>query len=125
MKEKELLFSVTEKDFVFTPYRGSGAGGQKKNKTSSAMRCFHPPSGAEGKCEEYREQSRNKKEAFQRMYNTKAFKSWLEIETARVNGTLLEIEKKVEKEIKRVKIEVKDENGRWKKVDELLEGKNE
>ena len=74
MKTKERLFSVTAKDCDFEAFRGSGKGGQKKNKTSSAIRCRHRASGAIGKCESYREQSRNRKEAFRRMTDTKEFK---------------------------------------------------
>ena len=33
MSQREKLFSVTLKDCNVTPYRGSGTGGQKRNKT--------------------------------------------------------------------------------------------
>ena len=115
---KENLFSVTAKDCDFEPYKGSGAGGQKKNKTSSAMRCIHRESGATGQCENYREQPLNKKEAFKRMSQTKKFQDWIRIEAARKTGELLKIEEYVENEIKRnVLVECKDENGKWVKWD--------
>ena len=110
---KEKLFSVTLKDCDVQPYKGSGAGGQKRNKTSSAVRIVHRDSGAAGQCENYREQSKNKAEAFKRMTQTKEFQNWMRIEAARATGELLEIEKKVEEEIKKVKVEGKDEKGRW------------
>lgn len=78
MKKKgKLWFSITADDCVFKPYKASGKGGQKRNKTESAMRCTHPASGAVGTCEEHREQGKNKKIAFERMANTAEFQSWL------------------------------------------------
>ncbi len=112
-KEKEKLFSVTLKDCDVLPYRGSGAGGQKRNKTSSAIRIVHKDSGAVGQCENYREQSRNKSDAFKRMSQTKEFKSWMSIEIARTTGRLLQIEKEVDKQMAKVKVEGKDENNHW------------
>jgi len=48
-------------------YRGSGAGGQKRNKTSSACRITHLPTGHVGSCENHRSQSKNRTEAFRRL----------------------------------------------------------
>ena len=67
MDEKKLLFSVTAKDCRWDYYRGSGKGGQKRNKTSSAVRCTHTASGAVGKAEDTDSQVKNKKLAFTRM----------------------------------------------------------
>lgn len=112
MSKKELLFSITANDCKFTPYKGSGAGGQKRNKTSSAIRCEHLASGAIGECEEHREQTLNKKEAFKRMYNTEKFQKWLELEIKIRSGELAIIEAKVDKIMKNVKVEIK-EDGKW------------
>jgi len=112
-KKKEKLFSVTLKDCDVQPYRGSGAGGQKRNKTSSAIRLVHRDSGAVGQCENYREQTKNKSEAFKRMTQTKEFKTWMRIATARATGELRQIEEKVEEEMKKVRVDVKDDKGRW------------
>lgn len=46
--KKQLLFSVTAKDCEWSYTRGTGAGGQKKNKTSSAVHCSHKQSKAHG-----------------------------------------------------------------------------
>ena len=59
-KERKLLFSVTAKDCDWDYYRGSGAGGQKRNKTSNAVRCTHKDSKAVGKAEDTRSQLQNK-----------------------------------------------------------------
>lgn len=48
-KKRELVFSLTKDDFEWEYFRGTGKGGQKKNKTSSAVRCKHLESGAVGK----------------------------------------------------------------------------
>lgn len=48
-------------------YRASGPGGQKRNKTSSAVRLRHPPSGLRVIAEESRSQHENKAKALQRL----------------------------------------------------------
>lgn len=87
-RKKELLFRLTEKDFRFVAKRGSGKGGQKKNKTSSAIQCFHDPSGAQGEAEDHREQLRNKKLAFKRCTETTEFKSWLNLKIQAACGEI-------------------------------------
>jgi hypothetical protein len=48
-------------------YRASGPGGQKRNKTSSAVRLRHPPSGLLVIAEESRSQHENRAKALQRL----------------------------------------------------------
>jgi hypothetical protein len=48
-------------------YRASGPGGQKRNKTSSAVRLRHPPSGLLVIAEESRSQHENKAKAMRRL----------------------------------------------------------
>lgn len=48
-------------------YRASGPGGQKRNKTSSAVRLRHPPSGLLVIAEESRSQHENKARALRRI----------------------------------------------------------
>lgn len=78
-RKRELLFTVREKDFRFIAKRGSGSGGQKKNKTSSAIQCFHDPSGAMGEAEDMREQSQNRKLAFKRCVESIEFQVWAKL----------------------------------------------
>jgi hypothetical protein len=49
-------------------YRASGPGGQKRNKTSSAVRLRHPPTGLIVIAEESRSQHENKAKALKRLW---------------------------------------------------------
>lgn len=116
MSKKELLFSVTAADCEWSYTRGTGKGGQKKNKTSSAVHCMHRPSGAHGYSEASRSQLDNKREAFRKMSESTEFKKWHRLEVAKRTGQLMDIEQKVDQEMKQVQVEVK-QNGRWVAVD--------
>lgn len=112
MAEKELLFSVTAADCEWSYTRGSGNGGQKKNKTSSAVHCKHSASGARGYAEDSRSQHDNKVLAFQRMAATKEFKDWHAKEILKQSGQMALIDAEVEKQMKQVKLEIR-ENDKW------------
>lgn len=116
---RKLLFSVTKKDLRIDYYRGTGKGGQKRNKTENCCRITHLESGAVGKSEEGRSKEHNKQTAFIRMQQTPEFKKWLRIETARRLGTLVDIEKEVEQSMspKNLNVEGKDEEGLWVKIE--------
>lgn len=120
---KELLFSITKKDCKFEYFSGTGAGGQHRNKCQNSVRCKHLPSEAVGVCQEYRSRDKNQKIAFGRMARSEKFQAWLKIEAARKLGTLDDIEKKVEKELKNVRLEIKDDEGKWKVTEDILEDK--
>jgi len=117
---KELLFSLSKPkgDFVIQPFKGSGAGGQHRNKKETACRIVHPASGAVGECQEERYFEVNKKRAFERLCQSKKFQAWLKIETARQMGKLKDIDDEVERQMRNVKVEVRDESGRFTEVDE-------
>jgi len=111
---RKKLFSVTRKDCRWDYYKGSGGGGQKKNKTENCCRCTHKASKAVGKSEEGRSKEHNRRMAFKRMAGTKVFKRWVTIEYSRMTGMLDQIKKRVEYEIKhQIRTEIK-ENGKWK-----------
>lgn len=113
--KKELIFSLTEKDFEFIYTKGSGKGGQKKNKTSSAVYCKHRDSNSHGYSEDTRSQHQNKIIAFRRCVDTPKFKAWHKIETARRTGALEKAKEEAERQMKFIKVEVK-QDGKW--VDE-------
>ena len=58
-----------------TPYRSSGPGGQKKNKTESSVRIRHTPTGIVRIATESRSQSANKLRALTRIQEALAARS--------------------------------------------------
>jgi protein subunit release factor B len=52
---------------IIETYRSRGPGGQRKNKTETAVRLKHLPSGIAVIATEYRSQAQNRKLAFERL----------------------------------------------------------
>lgn len=60
--------NLNKSDLKVDTYRASGAGGQHVNKTESAIRITHVPSGIVAESQESRNQLRNREIALQRLY---------------------------------------------------------
>ena len=118
---KELLFSVTASDCDWETMRGTGPGGQKRNKTESKVRCTHRDSGAIGESDETRSQHDNKRLAFRKMAESPKFKAWHKIEVAKRTGKLIELEDNVNKAMRDQNLKVEGRvDGLWVPIEEAI-----
>ena len=83
--EEDLDVEIKDDDIRIDTYRSSGAGGQHINKTSSAIRITHFPTGIVVQCQNERSQHQNKDKAMQ-MLKAKLFILKQEENAAKAQG---------------------------------------
>jgi len=112
--KKELLYSLTKKDFTIQTFRSGGPGGQHQNKTDSGVRLIHKDSGAVGESRQFKSQHQNKKAALKRLVEHPKFKIWNNRKCHEImSGKTLDQIVEEMMDDKNLKVEVKDEKGRW------------
>lgn len=119
MSKREILFSVTAADCNWEYMRGTGPGGQKRNKTESKVRCTHRASGAVGESDETRSQHDNRRLAFRKMAETKEFKLWHRLEVGRRTGEKIDLDQQVENMMRERNLKVEGRvDGKWVPIEE-------
>ena len=118
MTKRELLFSITKKDFSISHFSGKGAGGQHRNKHQNCVRLKHDESGTTTTGQSHRDRPNNLKEAFNNMVKHPKFKVWYSSKIKEVMDGM-SIEDKVDKMMAPENLMVEGkEDGEWKELNQ-------
>ena len=83
---EEVEFTIDPKDLQIDTFRSSGAGGQHVNKTESAIRITHLPTGTVVECQDERSQYKNKDRAM-KIQRSKLYEAEREKQSAAIAAT--------------------------------------
>ncbi len=119
---KESLVSLRKKDFDIQWFKGSGGGGQHRNKHANCCRIVHPDSGAKGECSDHKSREQNQRVAFSRLLENTKFKIWLNMKSMEAMNKKT-IDETVDEMMDdtNIKVEVRDENGKWVEESQMQE----
>lgn len=118
MSRGEPLLRLTRRDFEVTWFRGSGGGGQHRNKHANCCRIRHPASGVSATGQSSRSREQNKRDAFRALRSHPTFVAWYNRKIAEaLDGETIAERVERDMRLENLRTEVMTPDG-WKEIDE-------